>query len=556
MSDLILPLSPLAVNRLPDWRPHFAEEAPRELQAKVLDWLISNWGKYRNFVLELPTGVGKSAIAQTIARTLYSGGGYCQFNTYTGLPTYQPHHTYITTTSKQLQHQYVDSYGEQGLSLLYSADNFKCNRSVKTPITCGDGSRISEAQQHPCPGVCPYREAKHQFMVSPHGILNLAYFINETYYAHQLPRRGLLIMDEGHTVGEAVASFISLDITDKALASYLLLGQLPKVDSEGSFDVEELKEWIENRYLAKVQNYQSELANKIDQWLGSYEDSRFLDLSKEHTEVDKHACRVRRIIKELNPDSWVAERTEDGIKMSPIRPTPFMREVVTDLSDHNIVMSATILDDKFLMKEYDLDPAETLSFSAPSPFPKENRPIYFTPVGKIDHNRMEYTMRPFADMVKVLLEGHAEERGIIFVSSYAQVKELIRQVGNRRLITHEGSAGKNLMMERHRQVKNSVIVSPSMHEGVDLKGDLSRFQVILKMPFPSLGSKVIKLRSEVEPEWYAYTTCLDLIQATGRSVRSDTDHAVTYILDQSFGWYSSKWSRFFPPYWVEALSLA
>jgi Rad3-related DNA helicase len=264
---------------------------------------------------------------------------------------------------------------------------------------------------------------------------------------------------------------------------------------------------------------------------------------------------VRRIIKELNPEGWVAERTDDAIKMSPLRPTPFMKEVVTKLNDRNIVMSATILDGKFLMKEYDLDPAETLFFTAPSPFPKENRPIYFVPTGRIVHDQMVNTMKPFAEMVKMLLnDAHPNERGIIFTSSYAQVKELMRQVNDRRLVTHEGSAGKPKMMERHRIVPNSVIVSPSMHEGVDLKEDLSRFQIVLKVPYPSLGSKVIAARNEVEPEWYNYITALSLIQSTGRSVRSETDKATTYILDEAFGRFSSRWSRFLPPYWTEALT--
>jgi ATP-dependent DNA helicase DinG len=105
----------------------------------------------------------------------------------------------------------------------------------------------------------------------------------------------------------------------------------------------------------------------------------------------------------------------------------------------------------------------------------------------------------------------------------------------------------------HKSSKDTVIVSPSMHEGVDLKEDLSRFQVILKMPFMSLGSYSIKRRCELYPEWYAYQTVLTLIQSTGRSIRSDTDKATTYILDTNFGWFHAKWRKFFPPYWTNSI---
>jgi Rad3-related DNA helicase len=92
-----------------------------------------------------------------------------------------------------------------------------------------------------------------------------------------------------------------------------------------------------------------------------------------------------------------------------------------------------------------------------------------------------------------------------------------------------------------------------MHEGVDLKEDLSRFQIITKLPFPSLGSKIVQGRRRAVPEWYDYTTALKLIQATGRSVRTETDTAATYILDVAFDWFYRRNRKLFPRYWQEAV---
>jgi ATP-dependent DNA helicase DinG len=76
-----------------------------------------------------------------------------------------------------------------------------------------------------------------------------------------------------------------------------------------------------------------------------------------------------------------------------------------------------------------------------------------------------------------------------------------------------------------------VLLSPSMTEGLDLVGDLARWQVICKLPYPYLGDPQVAARRAEEPGWYDWRTCLTLVQAYGRAVRSEDDHAVTYLLD-------------------------
>ena len=84
----------------------------------------------------------------------------------------------------------------------------------------------------------------------------------------------------------------------------------------------------------------------------------------------------------------------------------------------------------------------------------------------------------------------------------------------------------------------TVLLSPSMTEGIDLKGDLSRFQVICKVPYPWLGDPIVKKRMHKFPNWYSLKTAMTIVQAVGRSVRNSEDTAITYILD-------SDWSRFY-----------
>ena len=78
-------------------------------------------------------------------------------------------------------------------------------------------------------------------------------------------------------------------------------------------------------------------------------------------------------------------------------------------------------------------------------------------------------------------------------------------------------------------------MSPSVSEGVDLKDDLARFQIILKVPFGNLGDPWMKAKLTRSGEWYENRASTEVAQMIGRVVRSETDYGITYILDSAFG---------------------
>jgi ATP-dependent DNA helicase DinG len=152
-----------------------------------------------------------------------------------------------------------------------------------------------------------------------------------------------------------------------------------------------------------------------------------------------------------------------------------------------------------------------------------------------------------------ILQLHPADRGLVHVSSYHQAREVVQQCRSKRLITHGNAREKDVRLEEMFARPGAVLVSPSSHEGLDLYGDRSRFQVIAKLPFALLGDKRVKRRIEIDPDWYTLHTAQKLIQACGRSIRSDNDYAVTYVLDKAFDSFYQRGSRFFPEYLLHAL---
>src|SRR5439155_626113 len=75
---------------------------------------------------------------------------------------------------------------------------------------------------------------------------------------------------------------------------------------------------------------------------------------------------------------------------------------------------------------------------------------------------------------------------------------------SRRLIWVESTEAKARALELHRaSPMPTVLVSPSLREGVDLPDDFLRFQVVTKLPYPDLGDPWTAARQARDPRWYA-----------------------------------------------------
>ena len=76
--------------------------------------------------------------------------------------------------------------------------------------------------------------------------------------------------------------------------------------------------------------------------------------------------------------------------------------------------------------------------------------------------------------------------------------------------------------------------------------------MIAKLPFASLSDKRVKKRMEVEKSWYNLNSAQKFIRTCGRSIRSNSDYATTYILDGAFDGFYHRASQFFPEYILDA----
>ena len=110
------------------------------------------------------------------------------------------------------------------------------------------------------------------------------------------------------------------------------------------------------------------------------------------------------------------------------------------------------------------------------------------------------------------------------------------------------------MLEKHyKSSKPTVLISPSLYLGVDLKDNFSRFQIIVKVPYADLTDRKISVMKQRDPNWYTWNAILKLIQAYGRSIRSKEDFANTYILDSSITYLLKQAKEMSPKWFSDAI---
>jgi Rad3-related DNA helicase len=200
---------------------------------------------------------------------------------------------------------------------------------------------------------------------------------------------------------------------------------------------------------------------------------------------------------------------------------------------------------------------KTAFISLQSPFPVEHRLIYCWPViAWPAHDQDQSVIGPeLAHCVEHILALHPTQRGLIHSVSYARTQLLLEWTTNWRVFGYAADQDFDAAVQRLITTPGAVLVSPRALEGIDLKGDRSEFQIFLKLPRLSLGDQRTRRRKELLRGWYDLQTAIGLIQGCGRSVRTASDVAPTYILDATFPrWRDTACeARLLPPYFLDAI---
>lgn len=562
--------------------PHFPFPHIREKQKSVLaDIESAVKSGYKQIFLEAPTGFGKTPVAIALARYLGS--------------------SHVCTATKDLQTQYrrdfpfvVEVKGrgnfpcivKEDMGLDESCDYGPCVKddgydcAYKTRMMDykieGEGtireivkldpfaerkyikdlqskSKIVEIEWRPC----HYFHQKWIGVRATHTVYNYRYFLSDIFYAGSTQKRNLLVLDEAHQLESEVGDFKSFTIRKNMLP--FLMMEMP--DNK----VEEIETWID--FCIELKEKMFEFAEKAERIIERSNQKMMTEPFTEKNLIDtrERDTSLTAVIDDMKgkKDNWIVSNLQydasnhlQKVALVPLDISGYFGPIL-DKGIVTLFMSATILSKDNLCKTVGLEPDKVKFIRIEeSDFPVKNRLIHMEKIAWLNAKTMSESMPKIADAVDKIMSKHANEKGIIHTTSYSQlqfIKENIKQNASR-LIETGSKFDRSEVLERHYSSKKpTVLISPSLHLGVDLKDDLSRFQIIVKVPYPDLTDKRISEMKKRDPKWYVWNTVLRLVQAYGRSVRSKDDYATTYILDSSISFLLRNAQDIVPKWFTEAI---
>lgn len=510
----------------------------RPQQQEVIDKLNALPDDKRFIMLECGTGTGKSGLAVAMARTVGPA--------------------YLLTTTKQLQDQYTRDFEGTQFVQVKGKQNYPCYFTDEN-TTCDVGPCIALPELvHKCGEKCKYFKVraaakKAQIMCS-----NYAFFFRWSDCGNWDEKRPLLVFDEAHNLENQLVSFAEIVFNplkfldkyytgDEVTDEIIELAAMQPTESE-------VYDWILQCYKKIIEPKYDELNGKIEalaRELGSDKtDSKkmrhLMTLKDSMYLLDKLHKKIQ-YLQRSDRKNWIyeSEMKENSaaitVKITPINAGEVFKDFIAPKATRFLFMSATLLNLKAFANSIGLPENECAMIKLDSTFPPENAPIMALNLLDLKYKPggiEKETKDLMISTIKQIIEAYPDSKGIIHTGNQ-KITQIILDAfrGNRRFLCRMESISNQDIMEEHiHSPLPTILVSSSLMDGADLYDDLSRFQIVVKMPFLSLGDKRVALKSKLYPEWYTAQTWMRLIQACGRSIRSETDTADTYILDKAFAW--------------------
>lgn len=368
----------------------------------------------------------------------------------------------------------------------------------------------------------------------------------------------VLIIDEAHSFEEVFCSFISTDISSKTLKKYGF--DFKEVeDYERQIcrikKIEQFVGFVKNQFLSDIDEKISNLDSKIE----VASKALILEYSKYKMHCESQKIKFNYLIQEYekNPTNWILEYSTEKnnivLDAKPIWSHMYIKEKIFDKYDHVIFMSGTILDESLFSFINGIDTTSATYMELPTPFDIKRHPIYYIKCGKMTWTEKENTFKLQIEYIDKILKKYPNKKGIIHTSNYEISNWIQEKYMNSRLLFHTSENRDEILEKFINSNYPAVMVSPSLISGVDLRYELSEFQIITKIPFPSLASESIKMRIKTNDKWYNWKSVCDLIQQCGRSFRDYDDWCNTFILDSSFSDLMKYNSHLFPRWFTNSI---
>lgn len=493
-------------------------------------------------ILNAPTGTGKSLTYSAAAKLMKAGRWL------------------VLVGTKGLQSQLLnDGLVERAV---YGHRNYSCASRIVAQTSDAD----ADDPEFRC-GVprdkCQYNLDVDLANGAESVVTNYAYWLSIGRYSDPglLGEFDLLILDEAHGAGNWLTKAVTVYLSGSRLKACLGLQhwpQIPNWDTIGKWH-----EWareMKNRALDRLDGMSDKDPNRRRVM-------RLVDDLRRLTKVSHPNVKELGTFPLTEP--WIVIPGNDSdrpsVEFSPRWGKDFANGLLFRGIEKVVLASATVTRQH---AKYLGVPESAMRYTeVPSPFDARRRPVISVPVCRVDFRMSEGAKWKLNQQVDKIIGAAIEQgagNGIVHTGSYERTRELVVASKYRpAIISHRqdpkrtdrvlGDLLFEEALEKFKQAgrdgRFAVLVTPRAQEGVDLPGDLCRWQAILKVPFPYSLDPLTKARA-ADPGYRNLYVAEVMMQMCGRPVRGADDFATTFMLDEHWRQHAARNSPF--PGWFRA----
>ena len=492
----------------------------REGQVDAIKWIENNnWLRSQDDknvkVIEAPTGTGKTGLILALSAM-------------------NPDLRILVLCATKLeQEQYENNITPyyQGFASIKGRNNFHCKlENDFASDTCDqsfcydihvDQAKCTLGTDFKCPikDECSYFKQIEDIQEKNIVVTNYAYGLTMlNYVTGKLGEFDVIVEDEGHVLDAMMERFIEVKISRKHL--YDICGlDLPSYNS-----INHWKEWCED--------YEDTIKNRNHQ---------VHTVTPEN--MDIHQIRVAKrseaivnsvnSIKHMNPD-WIVEPNESEVPFMPVWVREDSKRVLFQHADKHIIMSGTIPSEKELAKKVGVVENDFEFHRMPYVYPAENRQIVIKPIAPMSAKYIDINLPLMASAIDDIIGSNLDKKILIHTVNYKIAHYLEENsIYENYMFTHSSKDRIEVLNTFKEAQAPAVLISPSFDKAVDLPDKECELIIVAKVPFPYLGTKVMRKRVKQNGGYYDNETLSTLIQMSGRGVRSETDVCPTIILDSN-----------------------
>lgn len=479
-----------------------AQLKPRDIQTNTLLELAKTWNKADIFVVNLPVASGKSAISMTIARWAKQAA--------------------VITPSKLLVDQYLTDYPR--LPYMKGKKDYFC-ATIKRTLDKRPKSLGNYCSNEDCEGCRSHYMHSRRARVVPYLLANFY-----TYMAYKLYRE-VLIVDEAHQLIPMI----------KSIAGKKIWCHRHRMPSDLKTR-EDIKKWV-NALPDEAFTYHYNLDHsRVD---GQRQD--LLVKLKEELNANRPTYLVR-----MTEDTYEEHEGLPVVVMEPldIRNVPETKFMWPSKVKKMVLLSATL--SRKDIEQLGLVDKRIRYIEADSPIAAERRPVVIPAcAANMAFANQDENLPKLVKFIAEAAECNAKTKGLVHIT-YSLSERLRKQIEKDvpelmdRLLFHNRD-NKTEVYNKFRQTEEpKILVASGMYEGIDLPYNAGGWQILAKVPWPSLADPAIKYMADIDQEYYVWETIKTVLQACGRICRTPTDYGETLIFDATFKRLYNQNKEFFP----------